>query len=70
MQSYCLSCKKPTDSIGLKKLIMTNKVVRQSSKCVNCVAKKSRFFKQKSNKKPVGTRLIQHLSYTSHYKTC
>ena len=32
-------------------VIMTNKVVRQSSKCANCVAKKSKFLKQKSNNK-------------------
>ena len=37
---------------------MANKVVRQSSKCANCVAEKSRFLKQKSNKKLVGTRSI------------
>ena len=30
---------------------MTNKVVQQSSKCDCCVADKSRFSKQKSNKK-------------------
>ena len=50
-QTYCLSCTKHTDNIGSKKVIMTNKVVRQSSKCANCVANKSRFLKQKSNKK-------------------
>ena len=36
MKTYCLSCEKHTDNIGLKKKIMTNKVVRQSSKCANC----------------------------------
>ena len=30
---------------------MTNNVIREASKCVNCVAEKSRFLKQKSNKK-------------------
>ena len=51
MQTYCLSCRKHTDNIGLKKVIMINKVIRQKSKCTNCVAEKSRFLKQKSNKK-------------------
>ena len=51
MKTYCLSCKKHTDNTGLKKVIMTNKVIRQASKCTNCVAEKSRFLKQKSNKK-------------------
>ena len=53
---------------------MANKVVRQSSKCANCVAEKSRFLKQKSNKKLVGTRSILNFLYLflyrSHYKTC
>ena len=40
MKTYCLSCKKHT-----------NKVIRQASKCANCIAEKSRFLKQKSNNK-------------------
>ena len=40
MQTYYLSCRKHTDNIGWQK-----------SKCTNCVAEKSRFLKQKSNKK-------------------
>ena len=49
MQTYCLSCKKHIDNTGSKKVVMTNKVIRQTWKCTNCVAKKSRFLKQKSN---------------------
>ena len=30
---------------------MTNRVLRQASKCATCVAEKSRFLKQKLNKK-------------------
>ena len=30
---------------------MTNKVVREKSRCDNCIADKLRFLKQKSNKK-------------------
>ena len=51
MKIYCLSCKKYTDNIGSRNMIMTNKVIRQASKCVNCVAEKSRFLKQKPNRK-------------------
>ena len=51
MQTYCLSCRKHTENIGSKKVIMTNKIVKETSKCDNCVADKSRFLKQKSNKK-------------------
>ena len=51
MQSYCLSCKKHTDNINSKKVIMPNKMIRQKSRCANCVAEKSKFLKQKSHKK-------------------
>ena len=30
---------------------MTNKVIRQKSRCTNCISDKSRFLKQKPNKK-------------------
>ena len=53
MKTYCLSCKKHTDNIGSKKVIMANKVVREESRCANCMADKSRFLKQKSNKKVI-----------------
>ena len=43
MQTYCLKCKKHTDNIDSKNVIMTNKVVREASKCANWVADKSRF---------------------------
>ena len=51
MQTYCLSCKKRNDNIGSKKIIMTNKVIREKSRCPNCMVDTSTFFKQKSNKK-------------------
>ena len=51
MKTYCLSCKRRTDNTGSKKVILTNKIVRHTSKCANCVAEKSRFLKQKSNRK-------------------
>ena len=42
--------------ILVQKIIMINKVIRQVSRCANCVAGKSRILKQKSNKKIVGTK--------------
>ena len=51
MQTYCLSCRKRTDNIGSKKVIMTNTVIRQAPKCANCAAEKSRSLKQKYSKK-------------------
>ena len=51
MLTYCLKCSNNTKTIGLKKATMTNKVIRTKSKCAACIAKKTRFFMQKHNKK-------------------
>ena len=37
MQTCCSSCKKQTDYIGLKKVIMTSNVFREKSICPNCM---------------------------------
>ena len=50
MLAYCLKCNNTTKNIGLKKVTMTNKVIRAKSRYVTCMAKKSRFLKQKHNK--------------------
>lgn len=50
IQNYCLSCRKHTDSIGSKKVIMTIKVVRAKSRYANYMVDKSRFLKRKHNK--------------------
>ena len=34
MQTCCLSCKKRTDNIGSKEVIMTNKLIRQNQNVV------------------------------------
>ena len=44
-------CRKQTDNIGSKKVIMTNAVIRRAPKCASCAAEKSRLLKQKSSKK-------------------
>ena len=70
MQTSCLSCRKHTDNIGSRKVIMTNQVIRKSSKCGDCLADKSRFLKKKSNKKSnkklVGIRLILNYLNIKH----
>ena len=53
MKTYWLSCRKQTDNIGSKKVIMTNKVIRQVSQHANCIAEKSRFLIKRSNEKSV-----------------
>ena len=69
MQTFCLSCRKDTNNVSSKKVIMEKKVNREVPRCANCMIDKSRFLKQKSNKKLVGIILILNVSYTNHYKT-
>ena len=40
---------------------MANKLIRQKSKCANCMSNKSRFLEQNHNKKVVGTKIILKL---------
>ena len=49
MQSYYSGCKKHTDDIYPKKLIMTNKDIKGKSRCVDCMANKM-FFEQVKHK--------------------
>ena len=62
MKTYCLSCTRHTNNNGAKKVTMRNKIIKQKSRCVNCMFDKSRFFKQKYNKKTgwnnINTKLL------------
>ena len=49
--TYCFVCKDFTHSFRPQEVKMTNKVLREKSKCVACRSNKSRFLKQKHNKK-------------------
>ena len=66
MQTFYVGCKKQTDNVSLKKVIMRNKVIRDKSRCANCMSNKSRFLKQKHNRKVVGIMLILKFLHTSH----
>ena len=57
MRTYCLSCKKHSRNSSPQGIKMTNKVIRQASKCDVCVANKSKFLKQK----PIGTKAPKSL---------
>ena len=46
MQTYCLKSKRHNYNSWPPKIIVTNKVIRQKSKCANCMANKSLFFKK------------------------
>ena len=41
MQNYCSGCKKHTDNICPKTLIMKNKVIKGKLRCADCGANKS-----------------------------
>ena len=49
--AYCLRCKDFTHNFRSQEVKMTNKVLREKSKCVFCQSNKSRFLKQKHNNK-------------------
>ena len=51
LKTCCLGCRKHTNNIGSKRITMTNKVIRDKSRCSPCFSDKSRFMKQKPKKK-------------------
>ena len=51
MKTYCLACRKHTNNICLRKLTMANKVVRDKSRCSECLSDKSRVMNKDSIKK-------------------
>ena len=53
MRTYCLACREHTNIFGSKRVTMANKVIRDKSRCTQYLSKKSRFLKQKPNKKGV-----------------
>ena len=53
LRSYCLACRKCTNNIASRKVAMTNKVIRDKPRCGGCLSDKSRFSRQKPNKKVV-----------------
>ena len=56
MLSYCLKCKKNTESINPKVLKTTNGKTMILSKCTICGSKKSKFIKEQQTK-----GLLSHL---------
>ena len=51
MLSYCLKCRKNTESINPKVLITTNGKTMLLSKCAICDSKKSKFIKKQQAKR-------------------
>ena len=59
LKTYCLACREHTDNIGSKGVTITNKIIRDKSRCAQCLSDKSRFMKQKLNKKVVSNIIKQ-----------
>ena len=51
LRTYCLACRKHTNNKASSKVTMTKEVVRDKSRSSECLSDKSRFLKQKPNKK-------------------
>ena len=51
LRPYCLACRKHTNNTASRKVTMTNKVIRDKSRCSECLSDKSSLMKQKHNKK-------------------
>ena len=51
MRTYCLACRKHINNVVSWNTIMTNNEIRSKSKCDACLSYKSKFMKQKHNKK-------------------
>ena len=49
--TYCFGCKDYMQNFRAQEVKMTNKVLEEKSDCVVCQSNKSRFLKQKHNKK-------------------
>ena len=54
LRTYCLACREHTNNISSKKVTMTNKVIRDKSRCGESLSDKSRFLKQNHKKKKIG----------------
>ena len=42
LRTYCLACRKHTNNIASRKVNMANKVIRDKSRCSECLSGKSR----------------------------
>ena len=50
LRTYCLTCRKHTNNIASRKVTMINNVVRDKSRCSECLSNKSKFLKEKHKK--------------------
>ena len=48
LKTYCLACREHTDNIGSKRVTMTNKVIRDKSRCAQCLFEKIKIYETKT----------------------
>ena len=63
LRTHFLACREHIGNIGSKKVTITNKVIRDKSRCPECFSDKSGFMKQNHNKNVVGCIITNMLSY-------
>ena len=59
MKTHCLACRKYTDNLNSRNVIMKTKLIRDKSRCGDCFSDKSRLLKQNHNKNVVGNIIKQ-----------
>ena len=72
LRAYSLSCKKHTNNIGSKRVTMKNKVIRDKSRCGECLSDKLQFMAQedsKSSQKKKGKQKLNKKAIIEYYKT-
>ena len=72
LRACCLSCREHTNNIASKRVIVTNKILRQKSKCSVCLSDKSRSMAQedsKSSQKKNSKQKLNKKVVIDYYKT-
>ena len=59
MRTYCLACRKHIQKMLAQETTMKNKIIKNASRCGDCLSDNSRFMKQKHNKKVVSNIIKQ-----------
>ena len=59
LRTYCVTCRKHTNKVASRKVTMTDKVIKDKSRCGECLSDKSRFMKQKHIKIVVSSIIKQ-----------
>ena len=72
LRTYYLACRKHANNIGSKRVTMTNTIIREKSRCSECLSDKSRFMAQedsKSSQKKRNKRKLIKKAVIEYHKT-